>query len=128
MTPDSAANAYREEALETAPPIKIVRLLYQGALRFLDRALAADAADPGSEFLALVSRADAVVCELRLSLDAERAPEVAVPLRELYLFIEAQLQRAMTERDPAPLRAARSVLATLYEAWAKVEVPAGAGA
>jgi flagellar protein FliS len=128
MNQGSAANAYLEGALETAPPIKIVRLLYQGALRFLDRALAADPGDPGSEFVELVSRADAVIYELRLSLDAERAPEVAGPLCELYLFIEAQLQRAMTERDPAPLRAARSVLATLYEAWAKVEVPAGAGA
>ena len=128
MKPDSAANAYREEALETAPPIKIVRLLYKGALRFLDRALAVDPADPGSEFVALVSRADAIVSELRLSLDAERAPQVAEPLCELYLFVEDQLQRAMRERDPSRLLPARKVLATLDEAWVKIEVPGGAGA
>jgi len=128
MSPDSAASAYREGALETAPPIKIVRLLYQGALSFLERALACDAGDPASEFVALVSRADAVVYELRLSLDSDRAPEIAVPLQQLYLFVEDQLQQAIRDRDPAPVVAARKVLATLYEAWSKVSVSGGSAA
>ncbi|HKX46637.1 MAG TPA: flagellar protein FliS, partial [Planctomycetota bacterium] len=103
--PDPAA-AYREAALEHAPPIEIVRKLYAGALRFLDRA---QRLDPRAEALAFndaVARVDAIVCELRLSLDPAAAPEATTVVRDLtalYLFVEQSLGRALGERSHAPL-------------------------
>jgi hypothetical protein len=35
-----AADQYLESAVESAPPVKLVRMLVEGAVRFLDRALA----------------------------------------------------------------------------------------
>lgn len=122
----TAASAYREAAIASAPPIKIVRLLYQGAIRFLDRAIACDARDPGSRFVDWLARADAIVSELRLSLVKEHAPEMADALEQLYLFAEAQIQRAMSERSVEPAHHARSVLATLLEGWDRIEVAAAA--
>ena len=66
MDPRAAADAYRSSSIENAPPIKIVRLLYQGALRFLDQAAREDPSDPTSGFLNLIGRADAIITELRL--------------------------------------------------------------
>ena len=131
MHPRAAANAYREEAFESAPPLKIVRLMYQGALRFIDQAASADPNDPQSTFVHFVTRADAVVTELRLALDAGPSPEVAAELERLYLFVESSLQRALVERSVEPLPGARAVLAKLLEAWTQLELqadPATSGA
>ena len=122
----TAASAYREAAIASAPPIKLVRLLYQGALRFLDRGIACDPRDPRSRFVDWLTRADAVVAELRVSLVKEHAPEVAGALEQLYLYAEAEIQRALAERAVEPAHHARSVLATLLEAWDQVEVAAAA--
>jgi len=124
MDPRTAACAYREEAFENAPPLKIVRLMYQGALRFLEAAAQEDPSDPRSRFVHLVGRADAVVTELRLALDAPQAPQVASDLERLYLFVESVLQRALVERCADQLPAARAVLSKLLEAWTKVELDA----
>ena len=99
--------------------------MYQGALRFLDQAAQCDPTDPRSRFVHFVGRADAVVSELRLALDPARAPEVSANLEQLYLYVESVLQRALLERSTDQLPAARAVLATLLEAWSKVELGAG---
>ncbi len=123
MNPHAAARAYREETILSAPPIKLVRMLYQGALRFLDRALEADAANPKSEFVASLARVDSIVTELRFALQKDRAPEISASLENLYLFVESQLLAAQTARSKEPLAHARNVLATLADAWNKVEMP-----
>lgn len=122
MSSPHAADAYLRSSIENAPPLKIVRLLYQGALRFLDQALAADPKDPKSPFTHLVGRADAIVTELRLAIDHSVGSDVTRNLERLYLFCEDQLGRAGLERSHAPLVAARDVLVVLLDAWKRVEV------
>lgn len=122
MDPRSAADAYRSASVENAPPIKVVRMLYAGALRFLEQAAEQDPADGRSRFNELVSRADAIVSELRLALDHDQNPEVSANLEGLYLFAEKRLGDAIVERDRAPLEEVRQLLSTLLEAWNDVEV------
>ena len=120
----SAASTYLQDAVENAPPVKVVHMLYQGALRFLDRAAECDPADPSSEFNHWIQRADAIVCELRLALDGESAPEISASLAQLYLFVESELQTALTERALEPVRNARTVIAKLHEGWQQVGIEA----
>lgn len=125
----TAAEAYLSSSVENAPPIKIVRLLYQGAIRFLGQAALEDSADPRSRFVSLLSDADAIVAELRLALDRSAGSEdVVANLERLYLFCEAEIQRAMLDRTGAPLGGVKAVLETLLEAWSKVEVEASRAA
>ena len=121
-----AAQAYREAAFENAPPIKIVRLLYQGALRFLDQAAAEDPASPASRFGEYLLRADAIVSELRLALRHEHAPAISNDLEQLYLFCEERISTALRNADRAPITTVREVLANLLEAWEQVELRAAA--
>ena len=119
----NAAEAYLSSSVENAPPIKIVRMLYQGALRFLMQAEAELVSDPRSRFLEFCSNADAIVAELRMALDKDRgAVEVVENLTQLYLFCESELQRCMLDRTAAPIPGIRRVLKTLLEAWDQVEV------
>lgn len=127
MTPPSmdhraAADAYRHSSIENAPPIKIVRMLYEGALRFIARAEAEDAGDPRSEFLRFVGRADAIVTELRLALDHSVGGEISANLEALYLFCEDEFARAGLERSSEPLAGVKRVLEVLLDAWQRVEV------
>lgn len=121
MDPRTAVETYRHDNFENAPPIKLVRMLYQGALRFLDRALECDPADPRSLFAENVGRCDAIVLELRLALEKDRAPDVAENLEQLYLFCERELRTALERRDASPLKAVREILVKLLGAWSAVE-------
>ena len=38
MLPNNPAQAYQSAAIENAPPLKVIRMLYAGALRFLGQA------------------------------------------------------------------------------------------
>ena len=121
----NAAEAYLTSSVENAPPIKIVRMLYQGALRFIAQAAIEDPANPSSRFIEHLSSADAIVAELRLALDpGQGGGEVVDNLTQLYLFCEAMLQDAMLQRSKEPLGSVKRVLETLLEAWQHVEVEA----
>lgn len=119
MRPDAAAGAYRAASLESAPPLKLVHLMYEGALRYLAEAQSSDPASP--RFLERLQRAEHVVSELRLALDPATSPGLAAQLEALYLFVEGELRRASLERDAAPLPGAREVLTTLLSGWKSLE-------
>jgi len=120
MKTNNAANAYMTASVETAPPLKIVRMLYEGALRFLDRAEKAGVDSP--EGRAWLGRTDAIVKELRISLDPNRDPDICEQLQGLYLFCEDEFARAMSEQDPGALANAREVLEILEDAWVQAGV------
>ena len=122
MNPKSAANAYRAAAIENAPPLKIVHMLYEGAMRFIDQAALIDPQADFDGFQEKINRADAVVSELRLSLDHGHAPELTEQLNALYLFVEEQLRTAFLGRTTEPLPAARGVLETLLDGWKQIDM------
>jgi len=122
MDTRSASEAYKNASIENAPPIKLVRMLYAGAIRFIQQAAEEDPKDPASEFLSLCNRSDEIVTELRLALDPGPNPEVAADLERLYLFVERLLAEAMLNRETASLDEAVKVLETLLGAWNEVEI------
>ena len=126
MNSHDAVQAYKNESIENAPPLKLVRLLYQAALRHIDTAARSNPSDPSSPFIDALSCADLVVSELRLALEKGPAPDIAGNLEQLYLFVEDTLQQAMRERSASGLVGARNVLSTLLEAWTQVELDGAA--
>ena len=126
MNPHSAADAYKRQSIENAPPLKVVQMLYEAALRHLDRALAADPAGPEPEFVDSLTRADEIVVELRLALDESAAPELAASLQQLYFFVEDRINVGLASRERGPLEEAHAVLRKLREGWASIEMEPGA--
>jgi flagellar protein FliS len=118
MNRNSAADTYKAASVETAPPLKIVRMLYEGALRFLSRA--EKAGYETSEGRAWVGRSDAIIKELRYSLDPNQNLEICEQLEALYLFCEDELARALGEMDETGFANAREILEILKDAWLKV--------
>ena len=113
---------YKQSLLENAPPIKITRLLYEKALTHLERARRVDPRNEARQFNESIGKADAIVVELRLSLDHGPAPDISNSLESLYLFCEEQLMSALADRSSEPLTGVTEVLSSLLAAWRAVEV------
>jgi len=116
-----AARLYRERVIEGASPVRILRLLLEGALRRIDRAVTSDARDPASNFVADLQRAEEIVTELRLAIDDAHAPETAARTEAVYDFAATRIGLAITRRDPAPAAEAAAVLRPIHEAWKRID-------
>ena len=122
MNRQTAASAYKESLFESAPPLKIVHMLYEGAIRFLGQANQLDPQVDPALFAENLRRAERIVSELRLSLDHTQAPELCSDLTSLYTFVERLIQDALLERDATPLSEAIDILETLLEGWRSIQV------
>ncbi len=121
MTYADAAATYRRNAILTASPEKIVQMLYEGAIRHLERSHSALRDDPSitntAEVGVSLSKAIGIVGELRSSLDHHAGGEIEVNLDRLYQFSLDQISEANIHRKPEHIEATLQVLRTLKEGW-----------
>lgn len=115
----SSPNAYRESAVLTATPERLVVMLYDGARRFLHQAAVAMAAGQTELTHVKLRRAEAIIEHLRDTLDMEQG-EVAQRLQAIYLFCARHLNQARLDRDPAKIEQVNALLGELREAWAAI--------
>jgi len=120
MNPNNAADTYLASAVETAPPVKILRMLYEGAIRFLLKAKACETAS--CEQIEWVRKSEDIISELRITLDHSANSEVAASLDGLYGYCLDELGDAIIKRDPSHIDAAKDVLMTLLDAWKQVQI------
>ena len=113
----NAARQYQRQAIMTASKEKLVVMLYDGALRFMDRGLHAFESGNTTAIGEALSKAFAVVGELRSTIDHGRGGTIALDLERLYGFIQDRIVLANRDRQTEPLVAAREVMATLKEGW-----------
>jgi flagellar protein FliS len=111
----TAYDTYRQVQFETAPPEKLVLMLYNGAIRFIKE---------GKQFIAekdfekanyKLLRAQAIITELTASLDMSY--EVSNNLSALYHFINESLVNANIKKETDLLDYASDLLVELRDTW-----------
>lgn len=112
--------AYRQGAVLSAPPERLVVMLYDGARRFLHQAAAAMRERQIEASHVRLRQAEDIIIHLRESLDLEQG-EVAVRLQAIYVFCQRQLRQARFSRNPAQIEEVSALLGELREAWATIE-------
>ena len=120
MSYANAAQAYCRNAILTASPQKLIKLLYDGAIQNLERARIGlgDAATARSEHVGMsLGKALSIICELRTALDHEVGGEIAQNLDALYEFSVDQITQANLNRTQNFVEHALTVMRTLKEAW-----------
>lgn len=112
-----AQHHYRQQSVETANPAQLVSMLYHEAVATIVRAEGhlAEARLEGANHELL--RAQAIVAELRSSLDFEQGGAIARNLDSLYDFCMDRLIRANISKDGGLLAGARTTLADLAATW-----------
>jgi flagellar protein FliS len=120
MTYAHAAATYQKNAILTASPEKLVKLLYDGAIKNLEKARAgladtrtARSPDVGNA----LGKAMGILGELRASLDHAAGGEIAKDLDRLYEFSLDQLSQANLNRTPEGVANTLQVMRTLKEGW-----------
>lgn len=113
----SGANQYKQMAVKTASPGKILVMLYEAAIQNLRKAQICidkkDIAGKGTH----IGKAHDIVNELTNTLNFEVGGDVARELERLYNFVTSQLVKANLENAKAPLASAQKILETLLSGW-----------
>jgi flagellar secretion chaperone FliS len=124
MIPNNPWKSYRQVATQTASPGQLVLMLFDGAIRFLNRALSGFESDDPQEFNETInnniSRAQEIVNELNLSLDMNAGGELAMHLRRLYYYIDSRLVESNLKKETAGINEALLRLGELREAWSQM--------
>jgi flagellar protein FliS len=113
--------AYRQQAVLTAPPGRLVVMLYDGCLRFLFQAAHALREGDRTTSLARMRRAEAIIDELTVTLDHERGGAIASRLQGIYTFSRRHLMDAWRADDADKIDQVSALLGELREAWAEIE-------
>ena len=113
--------AYRQQSILTAPPGRLVIMLYDGCLRFLHQSAHALREGDRTTSLARMRRAEAIIDELTVTLDHERGGVIASRLQGIYLFCRRHLMDAWRENDADKIEQVAGLLGELREAWAEIE-------
>ncbi len=113
---------YRETQVMTANQGRLVVLLYDGAIRFINQALEGLEEKPRlyDRISNSIIRAQDIVAELMVSLDFDSGGAIAKNLFSLYLYMNRRLLDANIRKDAEPLREIRHLLSELRSAWAQV--------
>lgn len=114
--------SYRQIATQTAPPGQLVLMLYEGALRALERALPGFGCDDPAEANMVIhnnlQRAQDIIRELNLSLNMEQGGECASTLRRLYDYFDRRLWESDLQKRPEGVEEVIRHVTVLRDAWA----------
>ena len=112
-------DAYRRTEAQSASPMQLVVMLYDGALRFLSEARAAQTTGDLARRAHALRRVTAIVAECHSTLDLERGGAVAADLDRLYSYISTRLLDVTVHRDATALEEVHKLMTTLRQAWAE---------
>lgn len=120
MSYAQAAATYQRNAVLNATPEKLVQMLYDGAIKNLEKSrlgLADQKTARSSEVGQSIGKAIGILGELRASLDHAAGGVIARDLDRLYEFALDQLSQANLTRTPNGVENTLRVVRTLKEGW-----------
>lgn len=124
MSPANPWKSYRKIATQTAPPGQLVLMLYEGAIRALERALPGFSCDDPAESNTTIhnnlQRAQEIIRELNVALNMEHGGEFAAKLRGLYDYFERRIWESNLKKNPEGIGEVIRHLNVLRDAWASM--------
>lgn len=115
----ASPQAYRESAVLTAPPERLVVMLYDGIGRFLHQAVVTMRAGDVQTSNERLQRAEAIIDHLITTLDMSQG-EIAYQLEAIYQFCQREIAAARIKLDAEKLEKVRELLGELRDAWDQV--------
>ena len=124
MPDRDAYSHYKETQIMTASQGKLIVLMYEGAIKFIESA--ANSLD--AKKLDVVNnnliKAQDIITELAISINFE-AGEMANNMYNLYMYFNKNLLEANIKKDKAMMLEVRDMLSSLLEAWKKIADKSG---
>jgi flagellar protein FliS len=111
------AEEYKKNQIETAPPEKILIMLYDGAIRFLLLAKKAMQEQNLEKANANLIKAQHIIREFMDSLDMEVGGQMAVNLYNLYEYLHYRLVEANIKKEVVMIDEVLDHLRSLKATW-----------
>lgn len=116
--------SYRQIATQTASPGQLVLMLFDGAIRFLERSLVGFTYEDPLEFNQTISnnilRAQQIINELNCSLNMQDGGEFSLTMRRLYNYMDWRLTESNHQKSEEGIREVVKRLTVLREAWSQM--------
>jgi flagellar protein FliS len=114
-----ALTQYKKTAANTGSKGRILLMLYDGAIRFLEQAKVAMEQKRPDLRGARLTRAHAIISELNVTLDHEVAPELCQNLSSLYRYMLDEITEANRHNDKTKIDTITELLTDLRGAWSE---------
>ena len=118
--PSSFRAAYNAAELQTVSQRDLLVKMFEGIERFLVMARNAMAERRPEAAHVNCQKAKAIIVELLATLDFNKGGEIAVQLKQLYLFMLAGIVEGNLRKDPQAIDALLPIVTTLREGWQRV--------
>jgi flagellar protein FliS len=115
----SAQNSYNAIEVSNSSPIDLVIKLYDGAVNFLSKAVL-EIQEGKKGQIDYINKTVAIIEELLSALKVEVGGEVALNLRELYVYMLMELTKANAANDTKAILKIQKLLRTLMDGWIEV--------
>ncbi len=111
---------YDQTDVTTANPLKLILMLYDGAINFLHKAIeCTDQKDVAGKNLNANSAID-IILELNSALDVKAGGEFAQSLRRLYFFMNRHVMEASWRDSAKGFKEVIDLLGELRESWQEI--------
>ncbi|MDD3420198.1 MAG: flagellar export chaperone FliS [Candidatus Gastranaerophilales bacterium] len=122
--PNSAAHLkqYQQTQIQTATPEKLLIMLYNGAINFLNKAKVYIEQKDYAQTNTFLLKAQAIISEFMNTIDWDPNPEFAQNLYSLYDFMNNTLIQANINKDSEKIDVVIDLLKTLKSAWEEAAI------
>ena len=111
---------YKEIGINTSQPLKLVIMLYDGAITYLNKSIEyAENKDIKNKNI-YANKARDIILELNNSLNLEVGGEMASNLKRLYFFMNRHLFQANLKNDMQGMREVILMLSDLRDVWQEI--------
>lgn len=121
MQQRSPYTAYQSTNVHTADQKTLILMLYDGLIRFLNKAIVKIEAREIEAAHNYLVRSREIVAELLATLRPEKAGEVGENLKRLYVYAFNRIVEANLRKDPEMVREVIRIASTLREGWAAIK-------
>ena len=116
----SAATTSQDTQITQADPAQLIVLLYSGALSLIAQGQQFHKEKNLVQAGLAISKAQAIVAELRQVLDLNTGGDIAKNLDRLYAYMHELMAKAMLVSRVEPLNETAKLLTELRQAWSEV--------
>ena len=120
----SPLQSYKTISLETAPPGQLVLMLFDGAIKFLEKAmLGFDIEDPlemNETVHNNITRAQDIINELNSTLNMDQGGKIALVLRDLYGYMDNKLFESNIRKESQGVQEVIDRLDTVQAGWSEM--------
>lgn len=117
-TNTNAFNAYKQNSVTTASPGELTLMLYNGCLKFLNRAKLAIGEKNIEERNHYIQRSQAIIGELMSTLNLDI--EISKQMLPLYEYMNRRLTEANIKSDPAIIEEVEGLVTEFRDTWKEV--------